>query len=313
MNEPVAYVNGAFVAEAQAGISIFDRGFRFADTVFDTARTVRHRPYKFRDHLERLWQSLAYARIDPGLSMDALERITLEVVERNLALIAPNDDLWVRQFVTRGAVKRVGGAGVGGPTVVVTTDRLPFASFAKAYRLGISMIVPSVRAVPVEALDPRMKTASRMTQNLAEQEVAAIDPSAYALLLDTEGYVSESTGANFFAVVGGTVLTADDGAVLHGISRRTVMELAASLGLPCRSARLSLFDIANAEEAFITGTSYCLLPVRSINGRTLSRAVPGPVTRALTGAWGSAIGHDFVAQALSHLPADERAALAAAE
>jgi branched-chain amino acid aminotransferase len=313
MSEAVAYVNGAVLPEREAKISIFDRAFRFADTVFDTARTVRHRPYKFREHLERLWQSLAYARIDPGLSIEALERITLEVVERNLAFIAPDDDLWVRQFVTRGPIRRVGGTGESGPSVIVTTDRLPFANYAKSYRRGAPMVVASVRSVPAQALDPRMKTTSRMTQNLAEQEVAGVDPSAYALLLDTDGYVSESTGANFFAVIGGTVLTADDGTVLHGISRRTAMELAASRGIPCRPARLTLFDIYNAEEAFITGTSYCLLPIRSVNGKTFGHGPPGPVTRALTEAWIAALGHDFVAQALAHLPPAERAALAAAE
>ncbi len=300
-NEPVAYINGAFVPESRASISIFDRAFRFADAVFDTSRTMGHKPYMFRAHLERLWRSLAYARLDPGLSLEQMERLTVEVAERNLRLVTPNDDLWVRQFVTRGPVKRVDGEGYGTATVVITTERLNLPQIARGYQRGVPLLVPSVRMVPTASFDPRMKTTSRMANNLAEQEVSSIDPEAYPLMLDVAGFVSESTGANFFAVKDGTLLTAEDADVLMGISRGTVLDLAARLGIPCRKARMTLYDVEGASEAFLTGTSYCILPVRSVNGRALGKVAPGPTTRALMDAWIKSIGHDFVAQALSHL------------
>lgn len=308
-NRPIAYIDGRFVPEDEAAVSIFDRAFRFADAVFDTSRTVGHRPYKFREHLERLWRSLAHARIDPGMSIDELERISREVVARNARLIAPNDDLWLRQFVTRGAVERVGAAVRAGPTIVVTTERLNFARMARAYRLGVPLLVPSLRTPPRASLDPRMKTTSRMTHNLAEREIATLDPEAYPLMLDTEGFVSESTGANFFAVIEGTLVTAGDTDVLNGISRATALELAGALGLKCRPGRISLFDLGSATEAFITATSFCMAPVRSVNGAALGPAIPGPVTRALMDQWVKAMDHDFVTQALAHLEPGARAAL----
>ena len=309
-NQPVAYVNGEFVPENEATISVFDRGLRFADTVFDTSRTVAHRPYKFREHLERLQRSLAYGRMDASLTLDELERITVELVAHNTRFLAANDDLWVRQYVTRGPVKRVGATGHGTPTVVVTTEPLPFATMARDYCRGVPMLVPSLRALPIASIDPRMKTASRMTNNLAEQEVAAIDTAAYPLLLDLDGFVSEGTGANFFAVIGGELVTPGDLDALNGISRATVLALARDAAIPCRRARLTLFDVQNAEEAFLTGTSFCLKPVRSVNGAGFPAGAPGPITRALTEAWVESIGHDFVAQALSHLDPEERAKLA---
>ena len=308
-NQPVAYVNGTFVPESDASISIFDRAFRFADSVFDTSRTIAHRPYKLREHIERLRRSLSYARLDPGISLDELERVTIEVVAHNVRFLTPNDDLWVRQYVTRGAVRRVGGTGHGTPTVVVTTERLPFAGMARGYCRGVPMWVPSVRGLPIASIDPRMKTTSRMTNNLAEQEVAAIDPEASPLLLDPDGFVSESTGSNFLAVIGGEIVTPADFEVLNGISRATVIELARTEGIPCRTSRLTLFDVQNAGEAFLTGTSFCIQPVRSVNGASFVDGAPGPVTRRLTQAWSDAIGHDFVAQALSHLEPEERAKL----
>ncbi|MFN0043383.1 MAG: aminotransferase class IV [Alphaproteobacteria bacterium] len=308
-NRPVAYVDGRFIPEDEAAISIFDRAFRFADAVFDTSRTVRHRPYKLREHLERLWRSLAHVRIDPGMSIDELEGISREVVARNARHVAPNDDLWLRQFVTRGAVERIGAAERAGPTIVVTTERLNFARMASTYRLGVPLIVPSLRAPPRASLDPRIKTTSRMTHNLAEHEVAAIDPASRPLMLDTEGFVSESTGANFFAVFDGTLVTAGDTEVLNGISRATALELAGALGIKCRQGRISPFDLANAAEAFITATSFCMAPVRSVNGKALGLVMPGPVTRALMDQWAKTMGHDFVAQAFSHLEPGARAAL----
>jgi branched-chain amino acid aminotransferase len=311
-DQPVAYVNGQLVPENEATVSIFDRAFRFADAVFDTSRTIAHKPYKFREHAERLRRSLAYARLDPGLSMEELERLTIEVVAHNTRFLASNDDLWVRQYITRGPVRRVGGTGYGTPTVVLTTERLPFRSMARGYCRGVPMWVPSVRGLPIASIDPRMKTTSRMTNNLAEQEAAAIDPEAYPLLLDPDGFVSESTGSNFFAVSNGELITPDDPDVLNGISRTTVRELARAQSIMLRPGRITLFDVHNADEAFLTGTSFCILPVRAVNGAAFPKGAPGPVTRRLTQAWIESIGHDFVAQALSHLTPDERAKIAAA-
>ena len=296
--------------ENEATISIFDRGLRFADTVFDTSRTIAHRPYKLREHLERLRRSLAYARMDTGLTIDKFERLTVEVVEHDARFLTPHDDLWVRQYVTRGPVERVGGTGHGTPSIIITTEPLPFPSMARGYCHGVPLLVPSVRALPIASIDPRMKTASRMTNNLAEQEVTAIDAHACALLLDTNGLVSESTGANFFAVIEGELVTPGDLEVLNGISRDTVMELARDKAMSCRTARMTLFDIQNADEAFLTGTSFCIEPVRSVNGAAFPADAPGPITRVLTKAWAESIGHDFVAQALSHLEPGERAKLA---
>ena len=182
---------------------------------------------------------------------------------------------------------------------------------ACGYCRGVPLLVPSVRALPIACIDPRIKTASRMTNNLAEQEVAAIDVDANPLLLDIDGFVSESTGANFFAVIAGELVTPGDLDVLNGISRDTLMALARDQAIPCRMARMTLFDVQNSDEAFLTSTSFCIEPVRSVNGAAFPGGAPGPITRALTRDWAESIDHDFVAQALSHLEPGERADLTA--
>jgi branched-chain amino acid aminotransferase len=305
MREPTVYLNGQFVPASAATVSVCDRGFRLGDAVFDTARTFRHRPYKLREHLERLFRSLRYIRLDPGLSMDEIEAITLHVVEQNVPLLKDNDDVWIHQIVSRGLLRTSGS-----PTVVVMTEPLPFASFARYYTLGVSLLTPSIRHTPLQSVEPRAKTVSRLNLVLAELEAQQADPNAYALLLDLEGRITEYTSGNFFLVRQGSLLTPFERTSLGGVSRETVLELAADLGIPTREADLTPYDAYNADEAFITSTSKCILPVSQLNGIRIGARVPGPFTQRLLDAWSARVEVDIVAQALSHLDAAERQSLA---
>ena len=301
MNEPTVYVNGSFVPASQASISVFDRGFRVGDGVFDTARTFRHRPYKLREHLERLYRSLHVIRLHPGMSLEEMETLTLQVIERNRPLWADHDDVWVTQVVSRGRLR-----APGAPTVVILTEPLPFASFARYHKLGLSMRTPGIRHTPPQCVEPRVKTVSRMNLVLAELEAQQADPDAYALLLDLEGNITEYTSGNVFIVRQGSLITPFERTSLGGIARDTVREFAEELGIPTREADLTPYDMCNADEAFITSTSKCILPVGRLNGIRIGTQIPGPVTKRLLDTWSARVEVDIVAQALSHLSEDER-------
>jgi branched-chain amino acid aminotransferase len=304
MREPVVYINGDFVPASAAKISVFDRGFRLGDGVFDTTRTFRHRPYKLREHLERLKRSLHFIRLDLGMSFAELEQITLEVVEQNRPLWAENDDVWIHQVISRGRLR-----SAGDPTVVIMTEPLPFSSFARYYKIGVSLITPGIRHTPPQCVEPRVKTVSRLNLVLAELEAQQADPEAYALLLDLEGNITEYTSGNFFVVRQGCLITPFERTSLGGIARETVLEFAEELGIPTREADITPYDACNADEAFITSTSKCILPVGRLNGIRIGTTVPGPVTTRLLETWSARIEVDIAAQALSHLDAAERAAL----
>lgn len=306
MSEPVVYVNGQFVPASQATVSVFDRGFRTGDGVFDTARTFRHRPYKLREHLERLYRSLHYIRLDPGLTMDEMETVTLQVVERNIPLLQAHDDVWITQVVSRGALRVTGR-----PTVVVLTEPLPFASFARFHQVGVSLITPAIRHTPPQCVEPRAKTVSRMNLVLAELEAQSQNAEAYALLLDLDGSITEYSSGNVFIVRRGSLITPFERNSLGGIARETVMEFAAELGIPCHEADITPYDVYNADEAFLTSTSKCILPVGQLNGVRIGQHIPGPITQRLLDFWSARVEVDIVAQALSHLPAAERQALTA--
>jgi branched-chain amino acid aminotransferase len=299
----MAWFNGELIPEREVRISFRDRGWLFGDTAFDVARTFGGRPFKLREHVDRLYRTLSYLQIDPGMSADEMYRISERVVEANVPLLTPDSDYWVGQRISRGLMPVDGEALESpGPTIVVDCTPLPLSSRASDFRDGIEVAVPSVRRTPPESMSPRAKMCNYINVILGDLEVKARNPSAWAVLLDTYGNLAEGMGSNIFLVRAGKLLTPRADFVLSGVSRDVVMQLADGLGIECRESDLSLYDACNADEAFLTSTSLCLCPVRSINGTVVKNsAIPGPVTKRLTEAYRDLVEFDFVAQYLRRL------------
>lgn len=302
-NQRIAYLNGEYLAESQVLLPFRDRGFLYGDAVFDTTRTFGHRIFRLREHVERLYRSMRYLRIDPALTPAQMAEVTEEVLERNRHLLDPGEDYWVSQRVSRGVASVDGEEPArAGATVVVECTPLPLRERANLYRDGIRVIVPAQRRTPPDALSPRAKTSNYLNMIVADQEVTAIDPGAWAVLLDMQGHLAEGRGSNLFLVSEGQLLTPRALNVLPGISRQTVIELATELGIPCREVDLDLYDAYAADEAFLTSTSLCICPVRSINGMQVGgEEVFGPVTLKLIERYRALVGCDFVEQYRRHL------------
>ncbi|MFQ5895325.1 MAG: aminotransferase class IV [Nitrospinota bacterium] len=300
MAEMVVYLNGEFLPESGARLSLYDRGFIFGDAVYDVARTFGHQPFKLRQHIERLYRSLHYTRIEAGLSLEEMEEKTLELLDRNRPLFDPRRDYRICHWISRGINPPSYSIEECGPaTVSIFNFPLPAERWAHKYREGTRLLTSSVRRTPPECIDPQGKINNKMNHILADLQVAAADRGAEALMLDIRGRVAETPHANIFVVRAGRLLTPPLENVLAGVSRATVLELAARLGIPASEEHLTPFDIYLAEEALITSTGYSLLPVASLDGRAIGKEVPGPITRRLTEAWCQMVECDFVAQALA--------------
>ena len=303
-NQRIVYLNGQYVPESEARVPIKDQGFKYGDAVFDTTRTFGHKIFKLRAHLERFERSLRYLKLDPGLSIDAFTSITEEVVRRNLPLIGGDDDYWVTQRVSRGLSDGDREAWPEWPdaTVIVECAPLPLAARAKSYRDGIEVITPSVRRVAPEMASPRAKTHNYLNLILGDLEVAAQNPNALSILLDRDGNLAEGKGSNIFLVAEGRLKTPRERYVLPGVSRQVTKEVAIGLGLEVEETDIDLFDAYNADEAFITSTSFCICPIRSINGRAMAAdSIPGPITKQLIDGYVKLVGFDWYAQYLSRL------------
>tara|TARA_Y100000590_G_scaffold59824_2_gene63634 strand:- start:30 stop:932 length:903 start_codon:yes stop_codon:yes gene_type:complete len=298
-SERVAYVNGEIVPESQALISIHDRGFLQGYSVFDTTRTFKHKIFKLDEHLNRFYNSLKYARLDPGMDISQMAQITMQVLETNLPLIDDDDDYWVTQRVSRG----ISGPEGDKPTIIVESVPLPFAARAKYYKDGMPVVIPSVRRTPPEVLSPRAKIQNYANLVQAEFEVKDKNPDGWPILLDMNGNLCEGPGSNFFIVKNGAVVTPREQFVLAGISRATTIELAQELGIETREEDIDLYDAYTADESFVTSTSFCICPVSSINGSPVGdlNTVPGPVTSRLLDAYSGLVGIDIQGQYLSRL------------
>ena len=297
-NSRISYYDGRFIPESGVLDSFRDRGFLYGDATFDNMRSFAHRLFKLPEHVERLYCSLRYVPIDPGLSPAEMCAITEEVFERNRHLLAPEDDYWVSHRSSRGVLTRDGEQPTQGePTVIVECTPLPFRQRARHYLEGIRVIVLSTRRTPPEALAARVKTTNHLNMVVADHAATAVDPGAWAVLPDIHGNRAEGRGGNIFLVRGGRPATPRAQYVLPGISWQTVLDLAADPGVPCDQTNLDLYDACDADEAFLTSTSLCICPVRSINRHRIgSDQVFGTITRQLIEAYVRLVNCDFLAQ-----------------
>jgi branched-chain amino acid aminotransferase len=306
MEERIVYLNGAFVPESQAKVSVLDSGFNAGDGVYDVTRTFRHKPFKLREHTERLFRSLYYTRIDCGMSIDEMEKTTLEVLERNKPLLGENEECALWQVVSRGVRSSTGNRVSGRATVAVYSVIVNFPEFASFYVEGAPLIIPSTRRIPPQCLESKAKITNKMNHNMAAFEAKQVDPRAIPLMLDIDGNLSETSAHNFFLVIDGKLCTPTDRNVLGGITKGVIFDLAKQLGVEIVEGNYTPYDLYNAEEAFLASTSPTFVPVRTVNGAKIGKGAPGPVTVRLIAAWNKMVGMDIVDQALSHLDKQER-------
>jgi branched-subunit amino acid aminotransferase/4-amino-4-deoxychorismate lyase len=288
------------VPASTASIAIFDAGIVLGATVTEMTRTVHKRLYRLEDHLDRLFRSLRYTRMEIGISKLELASVSHQLAAHNCRFLEDYGELGLIHFVTAGEYPTY--AGSAGrlarttPTVCAHTFPMPFELWERKMQLGAHLVTPSIRHVPPQCYDPKMKYRSRMHYYLADKEAQLADPEASALLLDLHGNVTETSGANFLIVECGTIVSPTLANTLPGISRDSVIRLAAELGIPFVERDIQVFNVINADEAFLTSTPYCLMPVTRINGVLIGDGRPGPMYRRLIKAWGEKLGLDIERQ-----------------
>lgn len=306
MSEFTFWLDGEFLPASQAMVPVNCRGYRNGDGVFDTERTFNGRIFKLDEHLARLEKSLRFTRIDPGICMDELRRLSLETLERNLHLLDEYGDFWVTQTITRGMGKNPLEPGPAMVSIIV--DPLPLARYAPLYTKGVHLVSPSGRTSALSGLDPKVKATSRLNMVLADLEAKQTDTDALTLLLDEQGNLAEVIYGNLFLVRDGKIRTPGTRAILEGVTRATTIELARGSGLEVTEAELQLYDLFTADEAFVSTSSYVILPVGQVNGSPVGSETPGPVTQRITAEWGKLAGLDIPEQSRAYAARAQQAA-----
>lgn len=289
---PLIYLKGDIVEAADARISPFDRGFLWGDGVYEITPCFDGKLYRLGDHLDRLYRSLRYVRIDPGLDQAAMEAATLDLLEANASRLEPGGMYRVGHWVTRGEeTMSMGARAAGQATVVIFFRQADVAAIARDQANGVRLSVTATRRNPPECIEARAKVTSKMNQILAELDAASHD--ALSLMLDIHGNVAENSSANFFIVRDGEVWTPPERNILEGVTRISVFELCNQLGIPLEERDFTMYDVSQAEESFLTSSAICAMPVREIDSFRPKLEVPGPVTSQLIAAFAAETGFDF--------------------
>jgi len=272
----LVYIDGKLLPKEDAKISVFDHGYLYGDGVFEGIRVYQGNIFRLREHLDRLYESAQTIALQIPLTREQLEAATVETVAANGLR-----DCYIRLVVSRG----YGDLGIDPgkcpkPTVVIIVATIALYP-EESYTAGIKLITSSVRRIPTQCLDPRIKSLNYLNNILAKLEAKQAGVPE-AVMLNYVGRVAECTADNIFIVKRGGLFTPHlmQGA-LGGVTRATVLDLARAAGIPAEENVMGLHDLYNADECFLTGTGAEIVPVVQIDGRRIADGRPGRLTLAL--------------------------------
>jgi branched-chain amino acid aminotransferase len=286
VSQPVVYVNGAFVPEADAKISVLDHAVLYGDGVFETVFVWRSRIFKLDEHLDRCFRSMQAIALQPPMAKQEMRALIVEAVRRN-----GHSEAYLKWVVTRGSNGRplMDPAGCV-PNLIILVRPYVHRGTPERRAAGFRLKTVAIRRPSGQVLDPRIKSLNYLNLVLAKIEAKAAGADE-ALLLDLEGRLCEATGCNLF-VVDGRRLRTPRIDILEGITRNTVMDLARERGFAVEEADLALYDAYTADELLICSTAGGILPATQIDGRQVGGGVPGPIFRELAAAYDELIASD---------------------
>ena len=270
------YLNGKIVDEHEAVVSVFDHGLLYGDGVFEGIRAYNGKVFKLDEHITRLFESAKTILLDITMTKEEMKEAVLRTIRANFL-----KDAYIRLVVTRGC----GDLGLSpskckAPTIFIIADKIKLYPM-EYYDKGLDIITVSTRRNAPESIDPRIKSLNYLNNIIAHIE-AANAGCMEAIMLNTEGYITECTGDNIFMVKNGAVITPPTYlGILDGITRVTVLTLARELGYEASEAVFTRHDVYNADECFLTGTAAEIMPIIKVDGRVIGGGKPGEITKIL--------------------------------
>jgi branched-chain amino acid aminotransferase len=274
------YLDGKFVDEADAKVSVFDHGLLYGDGVFEGIRLYAGNLFRLDEHLERLEFSAKAIMLQLPLGRAEMAQAVAETCRRNGL-----QDAYIRLVVTRGP----GDLGLAPwlcakPTLFIIASKISLYP-PEHYEKGLAIVTVATRRIGPGALPATVKSLNYLNNIMAKIEAKQAG-ALEAIMLNDQGYVAECTADNVFIVRKGEVLTpaASHGA-LQGITRGAVLDIARELGLRPSEAELTRYDIWCADECFLTGTGAEVIPVVKLDGREIGAGVPGPATQRVAEAF----------------------------
>ena len=276
------YLNGKFVSENKAMVSVFDRGFLFGDGAFETMRANNGRVFKLDEHIKRLFESLKALKINHTLRPSKLSQLLNLVLKENRL-----KDAYIRIGVSRGAER--GGFEFSKkikPTLYIISK--PLKPYPKSfYQRGVKVAIVSTRKTPSSSIESKLKTHNFL-QNILARAEARGKKAFEGIMLDIKGNICEGAVSNIFFIKNGKLLTPSSQCdILLGITRKTIIELAKDLKIPLKEGKFKKKMLLECDECFLTNSLIGILPVKSVNASLIGYGKPGKTTKALIKVYGS--------------------------
>lgn len=298
-NTRKVWMNGKIIDETEAKISVYDSALMYGDMVFEMTRSFGKKQFKLKEHIDRLYTGLKILRIPIEMTKEEMETHCYETIESNEHLFKNDDEHRLMIDVSRGLLgiyERIEGLHKG-PNIIIADFPLRWtvSNMGHLFDRGINAVITSQRAIPATLMDPKIKNRSRLFYLMANIEASQFKgEDNWALLLDTAGFITEGTGDNFFIIKDNKVISPEGHDILRGISREYVLnELCPQLGIESVEQKISPYDVHTADEAFMTGTPFCMLPVTKLNGLSIGNGKVGPIYNKLLNKWSKNTGVDI--------------------
>lgn len=272
----LVYLDGAWLDRDSAKVSVFDHGLLYGDGVFEGMRVYGSKTFKLAEHIDRLYDSAQAIMLAVPMAREQMIAVTEEGIRR-----AGLKEGYLRHIVTRG----IGDLGLDPrkcprASVIIIFDNIAIWP-PERYEQGLTLITAGTPINQREALSPRVKSLNYLNHILAKVEATNAGADD-AIMLDASGHIAEATGMNLFVWKNKALCTpAVYAGLLRGVTRDTIIEIAAQAGYPVVETLLNRYDLYTAEEAFLTGTAAEVAPIRMVDGRIIGAGKAGPVTRDL--------------------------------
>ncbi len=296
------FFNDKFVNEFDAKISIYDSALMFGDMVFEMTRSFNHKQFLLEDHIDRLLTGLKILRIPVKYNKKQILKICENTIKKNSKYFKKDDEHRLMIDVSRGLLDIYKGIkNIHKDTNFIVADfplRWTVRGMGKLFNTGINAVITSQRAIPSMYMDPKIKNRSRIFYLNANIEASLFKgKNNWALLLDDRGFIAEGSGDNFFIIKDKKVITPRGVHILRGISRDYVLEqLCDQLNLEKEEKDIEPYDVYSADEAFMTGTPFCMLPVTTLNNIKIGKGKRGKVFNMLLSTWSKNVGVDIEKQ-----------------
>jgi branched-subunit amino acid aminotransferase/4-amino-4-deoxychorismate lyase len=292
----LAYVNGEFVPEEEASVSVRDRGFMLGDGVFDVWRTYGGKTVRgiVERNLERLRKGMNYIELPGDELIKRVDEVTTELTARNSEAIHAAGDVWIFTYVTRGA--GIEGFQSSEPTIACFCTVIPFdeACPLEWYESGVRLTSSMQVRNPFTPVDPRVKSTSRLAYVRAQLKAARVGAGTWVTLFDDDGYITEAVAAALCLVEGDTIVQAPRHKMLPSINLQVFCELGVKLGYAHEERPLTLYDYINADEVYVLSTPFGAYPVVDIDGIPVKRG--NRVGPKIMDAWVDYVEYDFTKQ-----------------